>query len=294
LYKYSLRRIKKHMKQFIFLTLITLCGAVVARSQTETYKVYAVKFANAAHPFPISDWADGGPRTDSVNIDFMVWLIKGSNGRNILLDAGFRNDLDGARDFSIVNYSRPDSALFKLGLKPGDITDIILSHPHWDHIDGVGLFPNAHVWMQKEDFNYFVSTAWQKGGNNGGFEKRDVRTMIDINLAGRLTLVDGDNQEIIPGIKVYTGSRHTFNSQFVVVQTGLTKVLLASDNIWIYYNLEHLAPASTGGTLDPAGYVRSMQRMKTLVSDVKYIVPGHDAAIFSKFPIVADGVVEIK
>jgi glyoxylase-like metal-dependent hydrolase (beta-lactamase superfamily II) len=109
-----------------------------------------------------------------------------------------------------------------------------------------------------------------------------------------LTLVNGDDKEVIPGIKVYTGSRHTFNSQFVVVHTGTNKVLLASDNIWIYYNLERLAPASSGGTWDPPGYVKSMQRMKTLVSDVKYIIPGHDAKVFSLFPQVANGVVEIK
>jgi glyoxylase-like metal-dependent hydrolase (beta-lactamase superfamily II) len=204
------------------------------------------------------------------------------------------NDIEDAKEFKIVNYNRPDIALLKAGLRAADITDIILSHPHWDHIDGVGLFANAHIWIQKEDFNYFVSAAWQKGGNKGGFDKRDVRMMVDLNLAGKVTLVDGDDRELIPGIKVYTGSRHTFNSQFVLVQTGVNKVLLASDNIWIYYNLEHLAPASTGGTLNPAGYVKSMQRMKTLVFNVKYIIPGHDASVFSKFPAITDGVVEIK
>jgi glyoxylase-like metal-dependent hydrolase (beta-lactamase superfamily II) len=148
--------------------------------------------------------------------------------------------------------------------------------------------------MQKEDFNYFVGGAWQKDGHHGGFTKADVRMLEDINLAGRLTLVDGDNKEIIPGIRVYTGSRHTFNSQFVGVNTGAKNIVLASDNIWIYYSLEHLVPASTGGTFDPVGFVKSMQRMKTLASDSKYIIPGHDARVFTLFPKVADGVVEIR
>lgn len=260
----------------------------------EIYKVYAIKFAGSAYPFTAADWADGAPKTDSVKIDFMVWLIKGSNGKNILLDAGFLNDLDDAKEFKVVDYIRPDSALAKVGLKASDISDVILSHPHWDHIDGIGLFPNAHFWIQKEDFNYFVGAAWEKGGHNGGFQKRDVRTLIDLNLAGRVTLVDGDDKEILPGIKVYTGSRHTFNSQYVLVQTGTNKVVLASDNIWIYYSLEHLVPPSTGGTLDPAGYVRAMQRMKTMVTNMKYIIPGHDARVFSRFPTIANGVVEIK
>lgn len=288
-----IKQMIRKMKKTLLLALLIVTTVLSARSQTANYKVYAIRFASSAYPFTVADWAKGGPKTDSVKINFMVWLIRG-NGRNILVDAGFLNDIEDAGDFKIYGYTRPDSALLKLALKPGDITDIILSHPHWDHIDGVGLFPNAHIWIQKEDFNYFVSTAWQKGEHNGGFAKRDVRMMVDLNLAGKVTLVNGDDQEIIPGIKVFTGSRHTFNSQYVLVSTGANKVVLASDNIWIYYNLEHLLPAADGGTLDPAGYVRAMQRMKTMVTNVKYIIPGHDAQVFSRFPAIMDGIVEIK
>jgi glyoxylase-like metal-dependent hydrolase (beta-lactamase superfamily II) len=271
------------------LVLVMLQG----RSQPEQYKVYAIKFASGANPFPISDFVFNGPNKDSVQLDFMVWLIKG-NGKNILVDAGFLNDIEDAKDFKLGDYIRPDSVLSKLALKPTDITDIILSHPHWDHVDGVDLFPNAQVWIQKEDFNYFVGAAWQKDGNHGGFNKRDVRKLIELNINGKLTLVDGDDKEIIPGIKVYTGSRHTFNSQYVLVETGSNKIILASDNIWVYYSLEHLLPPSTGGTWDPVAFVKSMQRMKTQVPDVKFIIPGHDAKIFSIFPAVTNGVVQIK
>lgn len=276
--------------------MVLLFGFAVGRShaQTPNYKVYAIRFASMAHPTAISVWADKGPDKDSVKIDFSIWLIKGDNGKNVLVDAGFRNDIEEAKDFEVANYIRPDSALAKLGLKPADITDIILSHPHWDHIDGVGLFPNAHIWIQKDDFHYYTGEAWRNDSSSGGFDKRDVRMMMELNMAGKVTLVDGDDKEIIPGIKVYTGSRHTFNSQFVVVKAGPNNIVLASDNIWIYYSLDHMVPASAGGTLDPAGYVRSMQRMKTLATSPKYIIPGHDAKVFTLFPVVTEGVVEIK
>jgi glyoxylase-like metal-dependent hydrolase (beta-lactamase superfamily II) len=264
------------------------------RAQSPHYKVYAIRFASMAHPTPISMWSDKGPDNDSVHIDFTIWLIKGDNGKNILVDAGFRSDIEEAKEFEVMNYIRPDSALAKVGLQPGDITDIILSHPHWDHIDGVGLFPNAHIWIQKEDYGYFAGAAWATDSTAGGFDKRDVRTMVELNMAHRVTLVDGDNKEIIPGITVYTGSRHTYNSQYAVVRTGTHNVVLASDNIWIYYSLDHMVPASVGGTLDPAGYVRAMQRMKTLASSPKYIIPGHDAKVFTLFPKVTEGVVEIE
>jgi glyoxylase-like metal-dependent hydrolase (beta-lactamase superfamily II) len=282
------------MKKLILIVLILLSVSPIVCSQTVNYEVYAIRFASMAHPSPISDWADKGPEKDSVNIDFMIWLIKGRNGKNILVDAGFLKDIEEAKDFGITNYVQPDSMLSKVALKAGDITDIILSHPHWDHIDGLGLFPNAHIWIQKEDFNYFVGAAWQKDGRNGGFNKRDIRMLIDLNLAGKLTLVDGDDKEIIPGIKVYTGSRHTFNSQYVLVETGINKIIIASDNIWIYYNLEHLRPAASGGTFDTTAYVKSMLRMKTLVTNAKYIIPGHDSKIFSIFPTITEGVVKIE
>ncbi len=280
-------------KRLLILTL-SLFWFSAGRAQTPNYRVYAIRFAAMAHPTAISMWADKGPDKDSVNIDFSIWLIRGDNGKNILVDAGFRNDIVEAKDFEVVNYIRPDSVVAKVGLKPGDITDVILSHPHWDHIDGVGLFPNAHIWIQKEDYNYFVGAAWATDSTSGGFDKQDVRMMVELNMAGKVTLVDGDNKEIIPGIKVYTGSRHTYNSQFVGVRAGDKDIVLASDNIWIYYSLDHLVPASVGGTLDPAGYVRSMVRMKTLASSPKYIIPGHDAKVFTLFPVVTEGVVQIK
>lgn len=279
------------------LPILLLITSLQGRSQPERYQVYALKFANTGFAMPLSVWVDHGPQNDSVRIDFSIWLIKGDKGRNILVDAGFQRDLidspDG-KEFAIANYQRPDSALQKLGLKAGDITDIILSHPHWDHCDGIGLFPNAHIWIQKEDYGYFVGTAWQKGVNNGGFYKRDVRQLVELNLAGRVTLVDGDDKEIIPGLKVFIGSRHTFNSQYALVEAAAHKIILASDNIWVYYSLEHLQPASEGGTFDPAGYVKSMIRMKTLTGNPRYIIPGHDARVYDLFPKVADGVVRIE
>ena len=261
-------------KYTLFILGILLSTLIVNAQSKLVYNVYAIRFASSGYPFSVADWAVGAPKTEKVKIDFMVWLIKGNNGKNILVDAGFLGDTEDAKDFKITGYTRPDSALLKLGVKPGDITDIILSHPHWDHIDGISLFPNAHIWIQKEDFVGFVGTAWQKGSSNGGLDKRDVRKLVDLNLDGKVTLVEGDDKQILPGITVYTGSKHTFNSQYVLVQTGINKVLLASDNIWIYYNLEHLVPATSGGTSDQSGYVKAMVRMKWLVKEVSIITAG--------------------
>lgn len=281
------------MQKFFFSALFFFTTSVTAFSQTPNYEVYALKFASIGHPFPLKFLVLNASLKDSMDAIFMIWLIKGNNGKNILVDTGFLKDVEEAKDYDVTDYIRPDSMLTGVGLQATDITDIILTHPHWDHMDGVDLFPNARVWIQKEDYNYFVGAAWQKDGG-GGFNKRDVRKLLELNLAGKLTLVDGDNKEIIPGIIVYTGSRHTFNSQFALVKTGQDKIILASDNVYTYYNLGHLISAPTDETFDTSAYVKSMVRMKTLVSDIKYIIPGHDALLFSRFPTVADGIIKIK
>jgi glyoxylase-like metal-dependent hydrolase (beta-lactamase superfamily II) len=282
------------MTKLFIVALLLLSVPVKSISQAVSYEVYALKFSGAFDdkPYPLKLLVQDAPEKETGMAVFMLWLIKGSNGKNILVDAGFHKDIEDAKDFGLTNYVRPDSALLRLGIKAADITDIIISHPHWDHIDGIDLFPNAHVWMQKEDYNYFVGAAWQEGSN--GFNKRDVRKIIELNLSKKLTLVDGDDKEIIPGIRVYTGSRHTFNSQYVAVTSGTEKIVIASDNAYTYYNIDHLKSAPPGSTFDTSGYIKAIIRMKTMVSDPKFIVPGHDALLFSRFTKVANNVIRIK
>jgi glyoxylase-like metal-dependent hydrolase (beta-lactamase superfamily II) len=284
------------MKRIIFILLTSLLiGLNIAAQKTPAYEIYALKYATLASPTPISIWVLNGPDKDSVEIIFMFWLIKDNQGKkNILVDAGCSNDLKEAIDFGVYKFTRPDSILLQTRLKAADITDIIVTHPHWDHIDGINLFPNAHIWMQKEDYNYVVGEAWQKDGNHGGFAKRDILHLVDLNISGKLTLVNGDDKEIFPGIKVYTGSRHTYNSQYVLVQSGNDKIIIASDNIWVYYSLEKMLPAPSYGTFDAKGYVAAMQRMKTMASKIDFIIPGHDAKLFTKFPKLSADVIRIK
>lgn len=275
-----------------FLFCLALAPGILLSQTKPDYHIYAIKYADGGLT-PISILASGGPQKDSVRLFFMTWLISGNNGKKILVDAGFTRDLDWVK--SMVWYKSPDSTLSELNIKPEDVTDIILTHPHADHINGIKLFPKAHIWIQKEDYGYFVGQAWQTGGQNGGFEKKDVNYLVNLNMEGKVSLVDGDNKELFPGITVYTGSRHTYNSQFVLVQSGSDKVVLASDNIWVYYNLDHLISSPyMGGTWDTVAYVKSMQRMKTLASDNKYIIPGHDSDIFKRFPLIKPDVVQIR
>jgi len=271
------------MKQIIFLLFFM---ALNGFSQSN-YEIYAVKFASRTTKIPNSARAVGDKSNDSTGVDYMVWVIKNKE-KVILVDAGFTRQ---SMQEDMI-FTSPDTTLQKLSIKPEDITDIIITHPHWDHIGGIELFPNAMIWMQKEDYNYFVGEAWQKEGNNLGFYAYDVQKLVKKNTDKKLTLVKGDNLEILPGIKVFTGSKHTFESQFVAVGNDNDRVIIASDNCWFYYNVEKMF--SIPFTFDQSAYIASLKRMKEMVKDPKYIIPGHDPLIFSKFPKVSETVVKIK
>lgn len=279
----------KFPKKFGLMIIVLLTAFhFTAIGQANTYDIYALAYTGN-NKMPVSQVAVGATANDSITGAAMVWLLKGNNGRVILVDAGFT---DTAQFPFFNNYVRPDIILQKINVNPGDITDLIITHPHFDHIGGIDLFPNAMLWMQKEDFDYFVNDAWQKKGVTVGLNKKDVPKLIEKSIDGKLTLVKGDSIEIIPGIRVFTGSRHTYQSQYILVNGTPGKTIIASDNVWYYYNLEHLLPIPL--TFDPDGYVKSMKRMKSLVKDSRLIIPGHDALVFSIFPKVTEGVVKIE
>jgi glyoxylase-like metal-dependent hydrolase (beta-lactamase superfamily II) len=175
-------------------------------------------------------------------------------------------------------------------VKPEDITDVIVSHVHWDHLDGIDLFPKARVWIQREEFEHHLDSAGTV--KNRAIDATDAKILAAIAREGRVMLVDGDGREIIPGIHVYTGGKHTFASQFATASIGSGTVVLASDNMYLYENLDtHTAIAQT---LDAVSNLRTQDRMKSLASEPRFLIPGHDPAVFERFERVSDRIVRIE
>lgn len=276
------------MKRASFLLYILLFNTLYTSAQPIQYEIYAIEFAYGEWKPYATDIAVGAQTNDSLEGNFVIWLLKGKN-KLILVDAGYTD----TTQYPTSNFTRPDVALRKLNISAKSITDIILTHPHFDHMGGIDLFPNAMIWIQQKDFDYFMGTAWQQNGMSKGFNKDDVCKLAEKNINSHLTLVQGDSIEIIPGIRVFTGSKHTYESQYVLVNGTSGKTIIASDNIWFYYNLNHLLAIPTF-TFDPQAYINAMKRMKTLVNDARLIIPGHDATVFKKFPSVTNNVVKIE
>lgn len=252
-----------------------------------TYAVYAVRYATLPQ-FKVSALIQGADTSRRMDIAMMVWVIRGG-GRTVLLDAGFHRD-DLVNRWHPTGFVPPSEAIGRLGIRAEDVTDVIISHVHWDHLDGVDLFPRARVWIQREEFEHHLDSTGVV--RNRAIDAGDAKILAGIARDGRVTLVDGDAKEIIPGITVYTGGKHTFASQFATVSTASGTIVLASDNVYLYENLAKHAPIAQ--TLDSASNVRTQDRMKTLASDPRLIVPGHDPEVFARFPTPGNGVAQIR
>jgi glyoxylase-like metal-dependent hydrolase (beta-lactamase superfamily II) len=278
----------------IFLVASITLGAIGALTprprvvSAATYEVYAVRYATIP-AFQVSGLIAGADSSRRLDIAMMVWLLKGSDGRNVLIDAGFHRD-DFVQRWHPNPFLTPSEAVARAGVKPEDVSDVIISHIHWDHLDGIDLFPKARVWIQREEFDYYLdSTGAVK---HRAIDAGDARLLAQLAREGRVMLVDGDAKEIIPGITVYTGGKHTFASQFATVRIASGTVVVASDNVYLYENLARHVPIAQ--TLDSASNLRTQLRMTTLASDPRLIVPGHDPEVFVRFPAPGNGIARIQ
>ena len=272
------------------LLLVLWAMAPVAWGQAKPqYEIYAIRYATLPD-FPVAELVAGAEPGRKLDIAMMIWLVRG-NGRNILVDSGFYHERF-FKDWQVKDFTKPSETLKRVGLKPEDVTDVIISHMHWDHADGMDLFPNARIWIQKDEFEYYAGEAWQSKDTHGGIDEEDVLTLVRLNTQGKVVLVNGDAQEIIPGVTCYTGGKHTYQSQYVGVQTAAGTVVVASDNMYLYENLER--HAAIAATVDAASNLRAQDRMKQIAARPGLIVPGHDPAVFAKFPNVVAGVAKIQ
>jgi glyoxylase-like metal-dependent hydrolase (beta-lactamase superfamily II) len=268
------------MKGFFLVVAGALALAISARAQSPEYSIEAIRYA-ISPGVPVAELVVNGPKDQKVDIAMVVWLIRGG-GHTILFDSGFHRDTH-LKEFPMKDFLRPDEAVKTAGVNPEDVTDIVISHSHWDHMGGIDLFPKATVWIQREEYRYYTGDAWQKGGNHGGIDAEDVEELVKLNTEHRLRFVEGDDVEIFPGIRAYTGSRHTYASQYLRV-AGTPTYVLASDNVYFYLNLSaHLASA-TFSDADHAANIAQQKRMIELAGSPDRVVPGHDMLQFQKFP----------
>ena len=156
-------------------------------------------------PKPLWSKVIGADELNRIQLSLRVMLIQTSQ-RNILIDTGI-GDYHGEKfdeRFGVVGELNPLVKLLKekLNLEPSDITDLIISHLHFDHVGGLGtehpqrlLFPDATLHLHRQHYDYSLHpTARDAGSFHTQYFKGLIET-ADIN--GKVHWLDGKEGVIL-------------------------------------------------------------------------------------------------
>ncbi|MDO8528257.1 MAG: MBL fold metallo-hydrolase [Deltaproteobacteria bacterium] len=187
---------------------------------------------------PKTLWSRRIPVDDKNRIDMRLrCLLLIGDGKNILIDCGMGTKWDEKMcDIYRLDYSRYtlDKALAAHNLTPDKITDVILTHLHFDHAGGstykeaggklVPTFPNATYYIGRENFDWAKAPTEK---DRASYIKEDWEPLM---AAGVLKIVEG-KKEILPGIQMRLFYGHTQGIQLPLIDDGKTKLFFCGDVI---------------------------------------------------------------
>jgi N-acyl homoserine lactone hydrolase len=184
-----------------------------------------------------------------------IALLRGE-GRVALIDVG-----------SFAQRGLIRDRLKARGLSPADVTDVILTHSHWDHSINWVMFPNATTWIGAAELAWSTAQPW---GHNTVPElyvrelDRDPRTR---------RIEPGDT--ILPGMTAALAPGHTPGHLFFVLSTPEREILFTGDSA---KNRAELLSLTADMTYDAAQSRRSMEAIwaRWRHRPGTLLVPGHD------------------
>lgn len=183
----------------------------------------------------------------------------------ILIDTGLGNK----QDEKFFSYYEPhgddtlEKSLKKLGFSKEDITDVILTHLHFDHCGGAierngngvlqPAFKNATYWSHKEH--------WQWATNPNPREKASFLkdNILPIQESGQLKFTDGSNNEVNPNITLKSVSGHTESMFIPHIKAGENTIVYCAD---LLPSMAHI----------PLPYVMAYDTRPLLTLDEKKVV----------------------
>ncbi|MGC5617391.1 MBL fold metallo-hydrolase [Georgenia sp. Z1491] len=162
------------------------------------------------------------------------------------------------------------AGLERLGLGPGDVTDVLLTHSHWDHLANFPTFESARVWIGGREL------AWAEGLPVGTPHQSSLHVAALTVRRGGLGLVS-DGDEACAGIEVLDVPGHTPGHVAFCVETGGGPVIFAGDSV---KNVYELTTGEVDMTLDAEASRASIERLRSRMTDNDAtLVPGHDVPL---------------
>ncbi len=251
------------------------------------WELYALKYAQITttrgHSF-LGGVPDDGP----LEMAYYVWLAKRGD-EAVLIDTGFSEATALRRK---RNWLRcPVESLALLGVSPDSITDLVITHLHYDHAGNVDKLARARLHLQTRELQFATSRYMCVShiSLGGVFEADDVCTVVRENFTGRLNLIDGE-AEIKPGIRVYRAGGHTPGMQMVSVETQRGRVMIMSDCAHLFENIAAQKPFHI--VFDLADMIRGWRNGVDRAPSSDHVIPGHDPQVMQIYPAVAglDGI----
>lgn len=215
-----------------------------------------------------------------VHFTYSFWVVRHDAGV-LLVDTGFGPEVAARRGISFGRGCA--EALRGLGVAPGEVTDVVLTHLHFDHAGGLDALPAARVHLQAADLAFYTGPYMRFGLCSSAVEAADVAAVRRLAGAGRLVRLDGDG-EIRPGVRVLRVGGHTPGTQLVEVDGDGGRVVLAADAAHLYANLERRVPFPV--LHDVPSSCEAFERLDELAAAGADVVPGHDGAVMSRYPRV--------
>ena len=200
-------------------------------------------------------WSKNNPADEVNRIKLATRLLLLESGsKKILVDTGMGDKWDekfkGIYAIDQTQNSLLES-LLSAGVKPEDITDVILTHLHFDHAGGTTLikdgklaptFPNAVYHVQKKNFEWAINPTDR---DKGSYIKDNFEPLAK---EGMLTLIDGQNS-FDDDIHFVIVNGHTFSQQLIKISDSSNTLLYCCDLFPTYSHIK--LPYIMGYDLQP-------------------------------------------
>lgn len=216
---------------------------------------------------------EGGDNQKSSLLYSYVFLVIGC-GQVFIVDTSF-GDFDYCQKFGKATCRLRKNNLFMIlkenGYEAEDITTIVLTHCHWDHIGGLSLFPNATIYCQRDEYEYALANSTPDSGQYPLSFKKYL-----IEAEHRFCLIDGTYQ-LNPNVKLIKTGGHSVGSQIIEIENDNELALILGDEVFYYDNITKKIPV--GCTVNPE---KSRQVLDYVISRINSsekqvnVYPGHD------------------
>jgi glyoxylase-like metal-dependent hydrolase (beta-lactamase superfamily II) len=185
----------------------------------------------------------------------------------------------------------PVDALRLLDIDPAKVSDIILTHLHYDHAGNLDRFPAARYHVQDREVAYATGRCMCHHFLREAYDLDNALEMVRKIYSGRAVFHDGVS-EVVPGLTLHHVGGHTAGLQVLRVYTERGWMVLAADAAHLYSNFEQ--DRAFPVVYSVAEMLEGYKLLYKLADSPNHIVPGHDPLVMKYYPAVKpdlDGIV---